>query len=150
MWAKLVVKQDSPPAWTQEAYRPPHSKCSLCWSIGGGYPEYPPQTWDGVPPQTWDGVTPGPEMGYPPTLTWDGVPPTLTWDGVPPLPGPEMGYPPTQTWDGVPPLPRPEMGYPPRNVNRQTPVKTVPSRHTMYAGGNYLNLWKREQPKGLL
>ena len=34
------------------------------------------------------------------------------------------------------PLLRP--GTPPPNVNRQTPVKTVPSRHTTYAGGNNL------------
>ena len=52
-----------------------------------------------------------------------------TWDGVPPA-RPGMRYTP-------PPLGRPGMGYPPppRNVNRQTPVKTVPSRHTTYAGG---------------
>ena len=38
-----IARQESPPAWTQEAYRPPRSKCSLCWSVswwgrGGGYP----------------------------------------------------------------------------------------------------------------
>ena len=26
-------KQENPPAWTQEAYRPPRSKCLLCWSV---------------------------------------------------------------------------------------------------------------------
>ena len=31
----------------------------------------------------------------------------------------------------------PTLGYPlPPGVNRQTPVKTVPSRRTTYAGGN--------------
>ena len=51
-------KQESRSAWTQEAYRPPHSKCSLCWwrrgtpsSHGGGITPPPTiQTWDGVPP----------------------------------------------------------------------------------------------------
>ena len=56
-----------------------------------------------------------------PDLGWGIPPPGQTWDGVPPPPG--------QTWDGV-------LFPPPRNVNRQTPVKTVPSRHTTYAGGN--------------
>ena len=80
----------------------------------GGYPisglgGYPISGW-GVPPiiQTWSG-------GYPPDLGW-GTPPSQTWDGVPP--------PTIQTWTG----------YPPRNVNRQTLVKTIPSRHTTYAG----------------
>ena len=72
-------------------------------------------------------------MGYPPTLTWDGEsPPIWTWDGVPPYL--DRGW-------GTPHLPRPGMGYPPpRNVNRQTPVKTVLSRHTTYAGGKNTSL----------
>ena len=128
---RIHFEQDNPPAWTQEAYRPPHSKCSLCWFIWGvgtqgtppdlrwgtppdlrwGTPSDlrwgTPQTWDGVPPRTWDGVPPRPEMGYPPYLD-------LGWGT--PLPGPGMGHPPyldlgwgtppTQTWDGVSP---PEM-----------------------------------------
>ena len=55
-----------------------------------------------------------PEMGYP--WTW-GTPPDLRWS--------------------TPPYPDLRWGTPPRNVNRQTPVKTVPSCHTTYAGGNY-------------
>ena len=64
----IYNKQKSPPAWTQKAYRPPHSKCSLCCSALG---------------------TPAsPGMGYPP--------PPVTWMGVPPLPlVDQMGYPPT-------------------------------------------------------
>ena len=95
--------------------------------------------WNGVPPtiqtiKTWLGypLPSRPGQGTPPPQTWDGVPPPtpdLRWgtphhpdlDGVPPQP---------QTWDGVPPTIQTWMGYPPRpprNVNRQTPVKTVPS-----------------------
>ena len=43
-----LFQQESPPAWTQEAYRPP---------------AHPLQTWDGISPtpvQTWDGVPPSP------------------------------------------------------------------------------------------
>ena len=95
-------------------------------ALMGGVPRVPPHHPDlaRVPP------TPG--MGY--------LPPSRPVRGTPPHPRPGMGYPtpssrpgwgtppPTQTWDGVPP--------PPTNVNRQTPVKTVPSRRTTYAGGN--------------
>ena len=77
------VTQESPPAWTQEAYRPPCSEYSFCCPTR-------------VPP-------PG---GY------------RTW--VPP-PG---GY--------------PDLGTPP--MDRQTPVKTVPSRRTTYAGGNEVSV----------
>ena len=60
----------------------------------------------------------------PTTWTWDGYPssagwgtPTWTWPGMGyPPPGPLMGYPPSNQLDDVP-----------QNVNRQTPVKTVPS-----------------------
>ena len=147
---EIYHKQESPPAWTQEAYRPPCSKCSLCCSVswwGGGYIRgtggyliqswmggTPSWTWDGVPHISWMGYPhldlewgtplPGPGMGYPRPSQLDGVPPTWTWDGVPPSAGwstPFLnlgwGYPPC--WlDGVPP---------PQNVDRQTPVKTVPS-----------------------
>ena len=86
-------------------------------------------------------------MGYP--LSKVGVPPG---DGVPPIQG--WGTPPSKTGSGLPPSkaglgtpPHPRLSQdppthprlvrvPPRNVNRQTPVKTVPSRHTTYAGGN--------------
>ena len=96
---------------------------------GGGLPG------DGVPPlRRWG--TPCPRLGYPPIQGWIGTPsnPRL---GYPP----EMGYPPIQGW-GTPPVqgwigtPPPRLDrVPPRNVNRQTPVKTVPSCHTAYAGG---------------
>ena len=44
LWKKFV-KQESPPAWTQEAYRPPHIKYSICCLIPGGVPHL----WRGVP-----------------------------------------------------------------------------------------------------
>ena len=120
----------------QEAYRPPWSKCSLCWSfswLGGGSPiqssgGYPhPVSMVGVshsdlgwstPPHQQDGVPhPCPDRGW-------GTLPAAGW-GTPPS-RPEIGYLhlPVQTWDGVPPnsdlgwgnsIPpfRPGMGYPP-------------------------------------
>ena len=66
---------------------------------------------------------PKPETGTPPPQPETGTPPNLRL-GTPPKP--ETGTP-----------PEPETGYPPLNVNRQTPVKTVPSRRTTYAGGKY-------------
>ena len=78
---------------------------------GWGYPMYPHhQDLDGVPPtiKTWLGYSPPPHH---PGLTGVPTTPDLRWGTPPPT---------IQTW----------MGYPtpsPRNVNRQTPVKTVPS-----------------------
>ena len=88
-------------------------------SAGWGTPIW---TGDRVPPLAgwgtpldlgWGTPLPGPGMGYSPG-----------WMGYL-LPGPGMGYPPgwmgvplAWTWDGV---------TPPRNVDRQTPAKTVPS-----------------------
>ena len=94
----------------------------LTWPGGGGY-----LPWLGVP-----------TLGYPhPDLaggTYLGVPPTLlTWLGVPTL-----GYPyPPDLAGGLPTFARGYLpwGTPP-GVNRQTPVKIVPSRRTMYVDGN--------------
>ena len=69
--SQIYRKQESPPVWTQEAYRPPHSKCSLCWWGGT------PSSHGGVPPPT---IRPG--MGYPPLTI-----------------RPEMGYPPNSLTD---------------------------------------------------
>ena len=102
-----------------------------------------PRTWTWDPPYLdLDLGPPHPDLdlGPLPTRTW-------TWDS--PLLGPGLGTPPYSDLDLGPPLLRPGLGTPPypdldlgppppRNVNRQTPVKTVPSRHTTYAGGNYL------------
>ena len=125
----IIHKQASPPAWTQEAYRPPRSKYMLCCCSWGNPPPRPDMGpgWGGYP-HSADGGYPHPDLGrgYPyPDLgpglgggaswTWDGVPPpswiwdggiplSWTWDGgTPSHPGPEVGYPPLPpvlTWDG--------------------------------------------------
>ena len=84
---KPVKQQESPPAWTQEAYRPLCSKYSLCcpnWvpPPGGGYPvRYTPPGGSGYPP--WGGYwVPPPGPGTPPGGYPGGVP-----DRVPPLGG---------------------------------------------------------------
>ena len=125
-------------------------------SQGGGYPAqllmvgYPIPGWGGVPQPGLDGLgvphlrpaqdtPPMPGMGYPPNLGWGTPPPSRPgwgtpplhppqiWDGVPPSHLPDLDrvtppdldkVTPPPTWDGVPP---------PWNVNRHTPVKTVPS-----------------------
>ena len=94
--------QESPLAWTQDAYHPPHSKCSICWwgicmgdtpsSDGGGYPI----EW------CW-GV---PHPGYPPpSRAGPGVTPhhsDLAQRGTPSPSRPAWGTPPPiiQTWPG--------------------------------------------------
>ena len=99
-----ITKQESPPAWTQEAYRPPCSEYYFCCPTrvpppggyltrvpppGGGYPD-PPRGGTRTP----RGV-PGPPRGG----TWPGYPP-----GGVPDPGPPGGYPdpPGGTWPGYP------------------------------------------------
>ena len=68
-------KQESPPAWTQEAYRPPCSKHSLCC------PNW--VTWPGLPPTRVPPLPGYPPPGYPPAR----VPPLrLDLAGHPPPP----------------------------------------------------------------
>ena len=72
-------------------------------------------------------------MRYPPewSTPWEW---STTWEWSTPWEwgtAPGMGYP----QNGVPPDLR--WGTPPQNVNRWKPVKTVLSRQTMNAGGNY-------------
>ena len=140
------MEQESPPAWTQEAYRPPCSEYSFCCPTwvppGGGGPGTPP---GGVPSQVPPrGVrvppgggggpgTPGGVRGggsrYPP-----GVPSQVPWGGYPVrYPPGGSGYPPSGGGGGgvwVPPhclMAFWEMlqsimgyGYPPPGVDRQT------------------------------
>ena len=80
----LSKKQDSPPAWTQEAYRPPLIKYSVCCPVPGA----------GVPPNspilTWLGGTPGGRpllAGVPPggvdwQTKWNHYLPSRTTYGV--------------------------------------------------------------------
>ena len=89
---KFSTKQESPPVWTQEAYRPPRS-CSVSQ-----------QGW--CPIQSWWGVTPI-------QSSWGGVPhivligggyPIQSWCG--------RGYPSWEGW-GYPPPNQELMGVPP-------------------------------------
>ena len=87
------IKQESPPAWTQEAYRPPHSKYMLCWSCGGDTPCWgvpPVQTWERGIPHQLDGVPSCPDLGrgYPRPDLGSGTPHQL--DGVAPPPRYEL------------------------------------------------------------
>ena len=102
--SNFVSKQESPPAWTQEAHRLPrsHRKC-LLFQRGGT------QTWDGVPPQRWGTPpvqgwgTPCPRLGYPPVQGWGTPPPHLKLDrGTPPSKA-GSEYPPIQGWIRYPP-----------------------------------------------
>ena len=141
------IWQESPPAWTQEAYCPPRSKCSLCWSVSGGDP---------IPCL---GGTPSHVRGGYPIPGLEGVIPSQVW-GVPRSRGreypshvqgglsrPGMGYPPL-------PLARPGMGYPPRpeilrwgtslppaSVDRYTDwCQNITFPRTTYADGKYHSL----------
>ena len=80
-----IHQQESPPAWTQEAYRLPCSKCSLCCSKGGT----PSQVWGGLPHPMVGGTplphprskgVPHPRVGVPHPRSRDPIP---GWRGVP-------------------------------------------------------------------
>ena len=66
----IYLQQESPPAWTQEAYRPPIAKYMLCCSSW----EYPPLLLTG-------GLGGDPDLGwgYPPTGTGWGTPIRTRW-----------------------------------------------------------------------
>ena len=129
------IKQESPPAWTQGAYRLRRIKYSICFPKWGnpwvphlGYPPPPSQVQRGV------GGTPQPGlMGVPPDQVQWGVggtpwqasgytPGQVQW-GIPKVGYPlgrgtpgqvwwgvplQQGVPPSQVWQGVP-----KVGYPP-------------------------------------
>ena len=75
---KNTDKQESPPAWTQEAYRPPCSEYSFCCPTRGGV-RVPPQGGSGYPPRGGSGSPPG--------GTWPGSPPGGVPDPGTPPPG---------------------------------------------------------------
>ena len=147
-------QQVSSPAWTQEAYRPPLIKYSMCCPVPGGTPGTP-SSWPGrgstpgwVPPG-WG--TPHPDLAqgrgvpqggcplagvFPSCLDLAGVPPELDLTGILPWPG---GVPPSRLdLAGILPLTD-------RWMDGQTRVKTLLSRRTTYAVGNNLgklHWWK--------
>ena len=121
-WSNHFIKQESPPAWTQEAYHPSCSEYSFCcpnwvppiltWPGGWGYPAmgggggYP--IW--VPPVLALGVPCGgypagggypargvPCQGYPTWVPHPGLGGTLP-KGVPYLGTALAGYTPILTW----------------------------------------------------
>ena len=67
-WEKFqkIWEQESPPAWTQEAYRPPCSEYSFCCPILADPPP-PPQLTPPADPPTW--LTDLPQLTDPPRLS---------------------------------------------------------------------------------
>ena len=85
----------------------------------------------GTPIWTWTGSPCLDLAGVPPSGPGRVPPPIWAWQGTPSS-GPGWGIPwkgPGEKYYGM------DIGHPP-GVNRQTPVKTVPSHRTTYAGGN--------------
>ena len=102
--ADLNDKQESPPAWTQEAYRPPCSDYSFCCHNWVPSPPTPSWLQGGYP--TWIPPPAGyPLAGYPPGWT---TPTPLSRVPLPPGKVPLPGW----TWQGTPPgcLPRGILG----------------------------------------
>ena len=135
--------QESPPEWTQEAYRPPRSKYSLCCCLpgkgGGGvylHPAWPrgggglsPSVTGGTYIQPDRGTTPSNLMGVPP-VGLDGVlPPPPYRDGIP-LPSSPIGL------DGATPCP--VMGYLP--CLQTDSCENITSRPVKM----YLNFWEKK------
>ena len=130
--------QESPPAWTQEAYRPPCSKYFLCCAILADPPPRldltPPPAGPDPPPPSWTWPTPPPPAGPDPPLP-------LQLDLTPPA-GPDPPLPPSWTWPTPPPPAGPDPpGWtwptpPPPRCGLTNKVKLLPSRRTTYAGGN--------------
>ena len=93
------TQQESPPAWTQEAYRMPCIEYSFCcptWVL-------PPHADLAMGGGTWPG---SPLAGYPPWLDLAGYSPNLTWSGGVPdqgTPPPPSRVPPQLDLAGYPP-----------------------------------------------
>ena len=143
LWIQLGInhqhiKQESPPAWTQEAYRPPRNKYMLCCSCWGGTPGgrppcltlggHPPAggvPWAGTPlPRVpWAGAPlVGGEPRWVPPLIWMGYPPTISWTGYTPPPSAGRGTPPPSAGWGTTPHHQLD-GVPPPGVDRHTKWK---------------------------
>ena len=137
---KICPEQESPPAWTQKAYRPRHIKYSICCPIWGGGGTYLGQGgtyfgfWGNLPQlgctYLGQGIT---YLGQGGTylgrgyLSWGTTHPDLAGGYLPWPGGTYLGVPSCLDLAGVPP---------PTGVDRQTPVKTIPYRRTTYAVGN--------------
>ena len=111
---EITIEQESPPAWTQEAYRPQEG--ARCWPPpppSAGPEQPPPPRWlDLTPPPPLAGpdpphrldLTPPPPAGPDPPISW-------TW---PPLTG--WTWPPPVSWTWPPP----NWTWPPPGVDWQT------------------------------
>ena len=141
--------QESPPAWTQEAYCPPCSEYSFCCPILADPP--PSWTWpplpllDLTPPPpgwTWP-TTPRLDLTHPLDLT--PLPPSppapQTWppqlDLTPPAgpDPPQLDLTPPAGPDPLPAGPDPPPAGPDPPCGQTNKVKLLPSRHTTYTGG---------------
>ena len=132
---KIKRKQESPPAWTQEAYRPPCSKYFLCCAI---LAEPPPPPAGGLTPPSWTwpprlDLTPPPTGPDPPSRL-DLTPPKLDLNHPPQLDLPPP--PPLDLTAGLRTDPPPRLDWgltpPPRGqteswMDGQMRVKTLPS-----------------------
>ena len=83
---KLIIRQESPPAWTQQAYRPQEG--ARCWTPP--LTDSPP-SWTWPPPAGWI-WPPTPRLDWPdPPRQLDLTPPTRQLDLTPPLAaGPDL------------------------------------------------------------
>ena len=149
---RISIVQESPPAWTQEAYRPPlsHSNFLLLRGGGGSLDKNFFSQSEHVSSQIWcQKFFPLLRPGTPPKNLRPGTPPESLRPGTPPKnlrPGtpPENlrpGTPPwkSETWD--PPHLDLDLGPPPK-VNRQTfPSINITFPRTTYAGGKNVTMW---------
>ena len=129
LW-RTTFKQESPPAWTQEAYRPPCSKYFLCCAIladpppAGPDPPLPPQL-DLTHPSPQLDLTPpppaGPDPPLPPGWTWPTPPPRLDLTPPPPPAGPDPPLPPRLDLTHPSPLAGPDPPSPPLDLTHPSP-----------------------------
>ena len=100
---KTSIKQESPPAWTQEAYRPQEG--ARCWPPPAGPDPLPSADWPDPPP---------PAGPHPPLLA--------DWPDPPLLAGPDP-HPPLADWPDHPPPRRLDLSPPPHWLTDLTPPR---------------------------
>ena len=116
-----IKQKESPPAWTQGAYRMPHSKCSLCCSV----------SWGGGVPHPMGG-------GHTPIQSQWGIPPSSP-ERVEGTPSSPKGGTPIQSLCQGDPI-QPQRGYP-------HPVPMVGVLHPDLTGGNPIQShWEESTP----